>query len=676
MCGIQGAFNIDLNPTRESQQHRGPDACNTTLLPNGSITHNLLAIHGRVEQPLTTTESVLAANCEIYNHKALGTGRNDADTLHQHLEEHGVTPRSLNDLDGVYALAYYDHATDELVLARDLLGVKPLWYYYDGNALVFASEKKTLLNHNLPAPFIEELHPRHILTYNAKQKTLTTQHRPFFKHNVTDTGETKAIKEAAELIEKAVEKRSKTDKKIGVLFSGGIDSALIAHTLKRLGKPFHAYYGGLPGSKEEQRARQTADQLDIPLTVCHVDVTSEYVADIVNTIDDNNYIKVSVAAAYHEACKQASRDGCKIVFSGTGAEEAYGGYKRQKKSTDLTQECLSGLRRKYYRDLYRDDCIAMHSSLELRIPFLDHDVIQHALSTPHEYKTSRPKALLRNAAKHLGLPQTIVDRKKTAAQYGSGTAQALQSLAKQHNQYVGEYLAENHPVQNTRLAALISTGKDSMLATQRSLDNNYDIECFVTIQPENKDSYMTHGPNTNLAELQARASNKPLITQQSKGEKEKELQDYKEALTRAKHEYHVEGVVTGAIRSEYQRQRIERIADRVGLKTYAPLWHQEETSVLSMLVNRGFDVVLVKTAAYGLDETWIGKHIKPHTIQAFRELRDDYGVNPAGEGGEYESLVLSAPFMKKRIELTDTETVKRDEYVHELVVHNARLTNK
>lgn len=203
-----------------------------------------------------------------------------------------------------------------------------------------------------------------------------------------------------------------------------------------------------------------------------------------------------------------------------------------------------------------------------------------------------------------------------------------------------------------KLAALISGGKDSSFAILRALQDGHEVTDLITIKPANEDSYMFHSANIHLTDLISEACGIPLISQVSSGEKEKELDDLKKALSRVK----VDGVTVGAIESEYQASRVRRICDELGLQMYAPLWHREPESLLREMI-KCMDIRMVKVAAAGMDESWLGRRFDEKVIEDLKALRRKYRVHIAGEGGEYETLVLDAPYYKKRINLIETEKV-------------------
>lgn len=208
-----------------------------------------------------------------------------------------------------------------------------------------------------------------------------------------------------------------------------------------------------------------------------------------------------------------------------------------------------------------------------------------------------------------------------------------------------------------RLAALISGGKDSSFAIYRALQEGHVITDLITIVAENEDSYMFHSANIHLTGLISEACGIPLTSAASSGEKEKELDDLKGALGRVK----VDGVAVGAIASEYQASRVRRICEELELVMYAPLWHKDPETLLREMIEL-MDIRMVKVAAAGLDESWLGRRFDEKLIEDLLALNRKYRVHIAGEGGEYETLVLDAPYYKKRIKLIETRNVWKGNY--------------
>ncbi|MEM5882658.1 MAG: TIGR00289 family protein [Candidatus Aenigmatarchaeota archaeon] len=201
-----------------------------------------------------------------------------------------------------------------------------------------------------------------------------------------------------------------------------------------------------------------------------------------------------------------------------------------------------------------------------------------------------------------------------------------------------------------KLGVLFTGGKDSCLALKRIM-KEHEIICLITLISKNKESYMFHVPNIKLTKLQAKAIGLPLIQKTTKGEKEKELEDLKKVLVKAKEKFKIEGVATGAIASNYQKSRIEKVCKELDLKCINPLWGEDQVKLLEEIVESNFKVIITGVFAFPLDESFLGKEIDIQMIKKLKELMEKYKINPAGEGGEIETTVLDAPFFKKRVEV-------------------------
>ena len=206
-----------------------------------------------------------------------------------------------------------------------------------------------------------------------------------------------------------------------------------------------------------------------------------------------------------------------------------------------------------------------------------------------------------------------------------------------------------------RLGVLFSGGKDSTLALQYA-EEKEEVACLITIISKNKESYMFHTPNIDVTMLQAKALRLPQITKITQGKKEEELLDLEEAITQATEKYQIEGLVTGAIESVYQAERVQRICYRLGLWCFNPLWKHDQKALLEELLEKKFEVIISGIFAYPLDEKWLGKQIDTKIIDKLIELQQKYGISPSGEGGEIETTVLDAPLFKKKIEILDCDT--------------------
>lgn len=205
-----------------------------------------------------------------------------------------------------------------------------------------------------------------------------------------------------------------------------------------------------------------------------------------------------------------------------------------------------------------------------------------------------------------------------------------------------------------KLAVLFSGGKDSAYAMYKAMEDN-EIVCLISVLSENRESYMFHTPNIELTKLQAEAIGLPLVQKTTKGIKEDELKDLKAAISEAVERFGIEGIVTGAVKSVYQSERIQKICDGLGIECLNPIWHIDEKKLLEELVENNFKVMISGVFAYPLDKSWLGRIIDKNVIEELVKLREKYEISPAGEGGEIETTVLDAPFFKNALEVTDSE---------------------
>lgn len=187
---------------------------------------------------------------------------------------------------------------------------------------------------------------------------------------------------------------------------------------------------------------------------------------------------------------------------------------------------------------------------------------------------------------------------------------------------------------------------------------------------------MFHTPNIHLVKEQGECLGLPVIFKQTHGRKEEELEDLKAALKEAKEKYLIDTVVTGAVASNYQEERVNRICEPLGLRTFSPLWHKDQEQLLYEMLDANFDIRIIAIAAFGLNESYLGKQINKELIDDFKLKKEKYGLHIAGEGGEFESLVVDSPLFKKRIEIQEAEPIMENEETGYLNIKKVNLTLK
>ena len=202
-----------------------------------------------------------------------------------------------------------------------------------------------------------------------------------------------------------------------------------------------------------------------------------------------------------------------------------------------------------------------------------------------------------------------------------------------------------------KLGVLFSGGKDSTYAAYLEKKKGNELTCLISLFSENKDSFMFHTPSIEKTKKQAEVMNLPLIIQKTKGEKEEELKDLEKAIKKAKQEYKIQGIITGALQSVYQSSRIQKICDKLGFECFNPLWQKDEIQYIKELIKEKFKIIITAVAAYPLDEKWLGREINNSFITDVKELSNKYKIHAAGEGGEFETFVLDCPLFKKPLKI-------------------------
>ncbi|NLK25013.1 MAG: diphthine--ammonia ligase [Euryarchaeota archaeon] len=222
-----------------------------------------------------------------------------------------------------------------------------------------------------------------------------------------------------------------------------------------------------------------------------------------------------------------------------------------------------------------------------------------------------------------------------------------------------------------RLAVLFSGGKDSTYAAWLMAQMGHEISTLVSIIPSDPHSWVFHTPNLQFLSQMAQAMDLPILTEQSSGKEESDLEALRSALSRTD----AEGVVMGAIASDYQWDRINDVCQEFGLKTFGPLWRKDQEMLMEDMVASGIKAILVRTSAEGMHAAWLGRELDAAALEELRQLARRTGMNISGEGGEYETLVLDSPLHRRRLVLRDFSVeISRDE--GKLMIHDLGLEAK
>lgn len=252
-----------------------------------------------------------------------------------------------------------------------------------------------------------------------------------------ETNNERAKREIAGAIINSIKKR--IARKFGILFSGGVDSTLIAFVARKLNCNFTCYTIGIEGSDDIEWAKKVADEykLNFKYKVLSLDELENVLKSVIKILNDADIVKASVGSVLYAAGKLALADNNNVLFGGIGSEEIFAGYKRHEDSLQngfeaLHKECWNGLKGMHQRDLTRDFAIAKNLGLDLMTPFLDKDLIKIAMNVHPMLKLDKnnKKIILREAAEFIGLKKEFAWRRKQAAQYGSNFVNGIEKLAK------------------------------------------------------------------------------------------------------------------------------------------------------------------------------------------------------------------------------------------------------
>ena len=222
-----------------------------------------------------------------------------------------------------------------------------------------------------------------------------------------------------------------------------------------------------------------------------------------------------------------------------------------------------------------------------------------------------------------------------------------------------------------KVAALFSGGKDSTYAIYLAQQRGWTIDPLISIVPEHGESYMFHIPNIHLAEMLAEAMRLRHVEFTTEGKEEEELDDLKIAIA----DRDIAGVLTGAIASDYQTTRIDRLCHELGMRSFSPLWRWNQRHVLEDMAAAGFKTIIVGVYADGLGEDWLGREREENALKELDVIAKKHGINISGEGGEFETLVIDGPNFYKQLEIVDS--VKHWNGIRgELIIKKARLVHK
>ncbi|MCQ2114805.1 MAG: asparagine synthase B [Bacteroidales bacterium] len=488
MCGIAAIFNIE--PTLVPQcrekalkmarkiRHRGPDWSGIYSGKTAVLAHERLSIVDPLSggQPLKSPDGrhILAVNGEIYNHQKIRddyadrysflTG-SDCEVILALYQEKGID--FLEDLSGIFAFALYDEEKDEFLIARDPIGVIPLYIGYDSDGKVYvASELKALEGFcERYEPFL----PGHY--YHSREGRMVR----WYKRDWTEWAAVKdngaKASDVREALDAAVKRQLMCDVPYGVLLSGGLDSSVTSalamkYSRKRVESGdtndawwprLHSFAVGLKGAPDLAKAKEVADFIG---TVHHevnytVQEGLDAIRDVIYHIETYDVTTVRASTPMYLLARVIKSMGIKMVLSGEGADEVFGGYLYFHKAPSAEEFHKESVRK--LSKLYLYDCLRANKALsawgvEGRVPFLDKEFLDVAMSLNPEAKmcpgTVIEKKIVREAFEDM-LPESVAWRQKEQFSDGVGYSW-IDSLKKLTSEQVSDeqmaHAAERFPI--------------------------------------------------------------------------------------------------------------------------------------------------------------------------------------------------------------------------------------
>lgn len=451
MCGIVAASGdvtaAECERMLDRLAHRGPDEQGTTQVGCTWLGHRRLSIVDvdGGHQPLANEDETrwIVGNGEIYNHVELRAAlaahrfrtKSDNEVILHLIEEAG--PSSIGRMIGMFAFVVAD-SEGKLVAARDTIGIKPLYWARQGQTVLFASEIKCF--DEVWRPFVEEFPPGHYWTSDeglvsyAKVPAPQSAPQPVRPDEMPSEMLLGNIREA---LTRAVERRMMADVPVGVFLSGGLDSSLIASLATRIaakeGRRILSFAVGLKGSPDLVAAREVAEFLGTHHyeRVYTPDEALAIVPEVVEMMESFDPSLVQSAVANYMLAELTAQH-VKVVLTGEGSDELFAGYKYHKSidsRTEIHKELVRSVSELHHLNLQRCDRTTMAHGLEARVPFLDLDFIELALSLPVEWKLygaeQTEKWILRKAFEGY-LPDSVLWREKEQFNEGSGMQSVLQ----------------------------------------------------------------------------------------------------------------------------------------------------------------------------------------------------------------------------------------------------------
>jgi asparagine synthase (glutamine-hydrolysing) len=352
--------------------------------------------------------------------------------------------------EGDFAFAVAEE--ERLIVGRDSLGLRPLYYGENSVFAGLASERKALWKIGIER--VESFPPGHVALMDKRGFKFAHARTVVYSEPKRVTMAT-ASRKLRNLLERAVRERVKGLREVAIAFSGGLDSSMLAFLAKKSGVRVELVHVSMKNQSETEHAKKMADELKLPIHSVSFaeDNVLETLPVVLSLIEEPDPVKASIGIPFYWAAEKTAEMKIKVMLAGQGADELFAGYRR------YVDDYMRKGREKAEETIFRD-VVVMHKSnferdmkicnfhgVEMRLPFATYEVAKFAVGLPIELKiqpteTTLRKLVLRNLARNLGLPQVIAERPKKAVQYSTGVSQSLKKAARRKHQTLKEYVQE------------------------------------------------------------------------------------------------------------------------------------------------------------------------------------------------------------------------------------------
>jgi len=209
-----------------------------------------------------------------------------------------------------------------------------------------------------------------------------------------------------------------------------------------------------------------------------------------------------------------------------------------------------------------------------------------------------------------------------------------------------------------KLGSLFSGGKDSTYAIYLAQKQGHEVACLLSIFTKSEESHLLHYPNLQWTKLQSQSMSIPQLTINSESnETDDELFALEKLLQNAKEQFHIEGLVHGGIKSQFQKEKFESLCSKLDLVAITPLWNTEPEQYMNDLLDSNFVFIMITVSSDGLDDTWLGKEITKSDIVTLKNLSEKFGFNLNFEGGEAETFVINCPLFSNSIKINQAKKI-------------------